>query len=65
MIQIDRNLPRTHEHNIKAAKVLGLRYDEAHGDWVPKKKKRLVSGNGQNDTRWGQMSDFDQMNAHR
>lgn len=66
MIQIDRNLPCTHEHNLKAAEALGLVYSKSLGDWVPRRrKKRLSSGNSSNDTRWGKISKQEAVHCHR
>lgn len=63
MIQIDRNLPPTHELNLKAAQELGLVYSTTLGDWVPKKKRQY--GHGSNDTRWGHISDQEAVHAHK
>lgn len=65
MRQIDYNLPPTHPLNIEAAKALGLTWSERDRLYLRRGGKFPTGSEGNNDNRWGKISDQEAVHCHR
>ncbi len=65
MIHIDHNLPPTHPHNLEACRLLKRKWSEVDRMYINADGSFPTGSEGNNDNRWGYISNQEAVHCHR